>query len=420
MLRAVAGRAAGTASFLVVAVLAAAPIAGWGAISAASSDAGPECVQAGSTNLASIATNAAGVKTSDKVITSTCPEFALYYGHVAGICYGHYAVQVNAYGMPPPDVEFSMWSRSASCWGIRVSEPSDPKFVYWNGPLVTRGFSFGYNAPLIPTGGILGSDLNRQYASSGPCPAGGKSGSVCIKWSMSVPGVEPRSAVNTATATYTNWDALIDIYFHDVAVPATGQGTTFDLQIYQMLMDWQNPGGNVPNWATYIVGRHATKTIGGITYLVSVNMGNPGTERSSSGACTWIGCGGGTYNAVSLFPLPTYPTASPQGSGSYLWGAPSLLHDVGGIISWLSHVESRGFRTGIFDDHGDLLFDNARKSSVTTPLLNPGYYLTGINPGFEVILANPGVPGSKADFPNNTVYTTTDYWVALPGEAIAR
>ncbi len=348
-------------------------------------------------------------------MTSSCPAETVNGGLVNGMCYGPYAVQVDAYGNPPANVGFSMWSNSASCWGIAINEPSDPNSTFWNAPLVTRGFSFGYEAPLTASGGILVSALNSQHAGSAdPCPGSGASASVCVKWAMSVPGTSPQSAVNTATATYTSWDALIDIYFHDSAAPAAGANAFFDLQIYQMVMDF--PNGGVPNWASFIVGTYTTKTIGGVTYLVSVNMGDPGTEGSS-----WVGSGG-TLNSVSMFPLPTYPTTTPAGSGSYLWGAASVVHDVGGIIAWLSQTETKTVggvsKTGIFDDAGNLLTDNVRKAAVNAPLISPAYYLTGLNPGYEVVLANPGTPNTSTYYPNNTAFTTTNLWVALPGETV--
>ena len=218
-----------------------------------------------------------------------------------------------------------------------------------------------------------------------------------------MPGVAPQSAANTAGNTYTKWNALMDIYFHDTATPATQQDTSFDLQIYQMVMDFNN--GGVPNWATYLLGTYTKKTIGGVTYLVSANMFDPFTEGAG-----YVG-NGGSFNAISMFPLPTYPTNG--NTGSYLWGQASIVHDVGGIIAWLSQPKTVNGVTGIFDDAGHLLYDNVRHTNVTSALINPNHYLTGLNPGFELITAAP-----NASYPNNTVFTTTNFWVALPGEAV--
>jgi hypothetical protein len=220
---------------------------------------------------------------------------------------------------------------------------------------------------------------------------------------MSVPGVAPLSAANTAGTTYTKWNALLDIYFHATATPPVQQNATFDLQIYQMVMDFTNSG--VPNWATFMLGTYTTKTIGGVTYLVSANMFDPFTEGPG-----YVG-NGGTYNAISMFPLPTYPTSG--GTGSYLWGQASVVHDVGGIIAWLSQPKTVGGVTGIFDDAGHLLYDNVRRTNVTSAFINPLHYLTGLNPGFELITAAPSVT-----YTNNTKFITTNFWVALPGEAI--
>jgi len=368
----------------------------------------PNCTSDGATNLATTITDASGVMTTNIAPNRKCPK--ALWGQVTGICYGDYAVQVNAYGTPPPNTHFSMWSQSASCWGVKVSEPANPKFVYWNAPIVTRGFSFGYTAPLATSGGLSVANLATQHAKAvQPCPDKGTASSVCVKWSMEVPGVIPQSTVNTAKVTYSNWDAMIDIYFHAVPNPAPGTSVTFDLQIYQMLMDWQATNG--PNWATNILGRYTTKTIGKVKYLVTVNTQNPGTQGSN-----WVGLGG-QLNAVSMFALPTLPTTRAAGGvGSYLWGTPSAMHDVGGIIAWLSQMQTVNGVTAIFDDEGKPLYDNVRKAPVTSPLISPTYYLTGLNPGFEVIQANASDPA----YSNNGVYKTTNYWVALPGEDIGK
>lgn len=363
------------------------------------------CVQSGSsTSLAHIVTNASGTTTTNTSLTSSCPSNVGNGGAVDGICYGNYAVQSNSYNSAPANIDFSMWSNSATCWGIKITQPTNASAMFWNAPLATRGFSFGYNGWLGSSGGLSVAALNTQYASTSThCPASGTSGSVCAKWSMSVPGVVAQSAVNTASNTYSNWDALMDIYFHSTAQPSASQDVVFDLQIYQMLMDYT--AGGSPNWATWLLGTYTTKTIGGITYLVSVNMQDPGTEGSN-----YVGYGG-TRNTVAMFPLPTYPTSG--GAGSYLWGLASATHDVGGIIAWLSQTTTNGSQTGIFDDAGHLLFDNARNANVTSPLISPSFYLTGLNPGYEVVTATPSVT-----YPNNNVFTTTNFWVAIPGEAI--
>jgi Divergent InlB B-repeat domain len=365
------------------------------------------CVQSSSsTALASIISNGSGVLTTNTILNSTCPADTTWQA-VNGKCYGSYAVQVNAYAAPPADTNFSMWSNSASCWGFNVAEPTNPNYTFWNSPLVTRGFSFGVNGLLTPAGGMLVANLNSLYAKTAePCPISGSSGSVCAKWSMSVPGVAAQSAINTAARSDTKWDALLDIYFHATAKPSVQQNASFDLQIYQMVMDFSV--GGTPNWATNIIGTHTIKTIGATSYLVSVNMGNPGTEGSN-----WVG-NGGTYNSISMFPLPTYPSSTASGAaGSYLWGQASMVHDVGGIIAWLSQTQTINGVSGIFDDAGHLLYDNVRRVNVTSALLNPSFYLTGLNPGYEVITATP-----SSSYPNNTVFTTTDFWVALPGETI--
>ena len=366
------------------------------------------CSPTGASSLASVITNSSGTTTTNTEANGACPNDPTY-GKVWGLCYGNYAVQVNEYATPPASTNFSMWSQSGSCWGINVTEATNTNSVYWNAPEDTRGFAFtGYNAPLTATGGMLVSALNTQHAAaSTPCPASGPSSSVCAKWAMSVPGVAPQSAINTASTTYGRWDALLDIYFHSTATVAAYATATFDLQIYQMVMDNEASNG-VPNWAANLLGTYTTKTISGVTYLVSVNMQNPGTE----GASGWVG-NGGTLNEVSMFPLPTYPTTKPAGSGSFLWGSSSMVNDVGGIIAWLSQPQTINGVTAIFDDAGKPLYDNVRKANVTSPLIDPSTYLSGLNAGYEVVQATP-----STTYPNNTVFTTTNFWVALPGEAV--
>ena len=368
----------------------------------------PACSGVPGTTLATTITDASGKVIANNTPNRACPT--AHWGQVTGICHGDYAIQPNAYGTPPANTDFLMWSQNSSCWGVRVSEPTNPKFVYWNAPIVTRGYSFGYRAPLNGSEGLQVSRLNAiRSASQQPCPETGESHSVCLKWSMEVPGVTPQSTINTATVTHTNWDAMIDVYFHAVSSPSSETPVVFDLQVYQMVMDWQ--AGNGPNWATNMLHRYTTKTIGGVKYVVTVNTQSPGTEGSN-----WVGHGG-SYNAVSVFALPTLPTSkSATGTGSYLWGTPSALHDIGGLIAWLSQPQTINGTTGIFDDAGKLLYDNVRKTSVSGPLIDPAYFLTGLNSGFEVVQADASTP-EKA---GNSKFTTTDFWIALPGEAVGK
>jgi hypothetical protein len=212
---------------------------------------------------------------------------------------------------------------------------------------------------------------------------------------------------------------LIDVIFHAIATPSN-QGSyteTFHLQIYQMVMDFQVNGN--PNWATYLVGskHYSTKTINGVAYIVLVNMQDTG----NFGNPAWAGSGG-TANNVTLF---AWPAPAPIGSGSYLWGQASAVHDIGGIISWLSQTTSGSQGTGIYDDAGNLLINNVGGGYVTSALLNPAHYLTGLNPNFEVYSAATGpfpsnYSGAAASGPytDNTKFTTTNFWVALPGEGI--
>jgi hypothetical protein len=323
-------------------------------------------------------------------------------------------------------MNFSMWASSASCWGFSELQATN-YFHQLGAPQVTRGFSYGYNGKLTSSGGIKVSSLNTTWAASSAagtaCPTtpGSTSGSVCLKWTMSVPGVAPNTVINTSAANYSSWNALIDVIFHAVATPSNqgGYTETAHIQIYQMVMDYQVNGN--PNWAMYIVGangRHyATKTINGVPYIVSVNMGDTG----NFGNPAYVGSGG-TANNISMFVLPA---PAPIGSGNYLWGQASAVHDFGGIISWLSQTTTGAQGTGIYDDAGNLLISNVGGGNVTSALINPAHYLTGLNPNFEVYSAATGAftsnnSGAAASGPytNNTNFTTTDFWVALPGEII--
>ena len=63
---------------------------------------------------------------------------------------------------------------------------------------------------------------------------------------------------------------------------------------------------------------------------------------------------------------------------------------------------------------GVLLKDYQRSGrNITTPLISPSLYLTGLNAGFEVVNANKSTGGA-----NQSLFTTTNYWVALPGETL--
>jgi uncharacterized repeat protein (TIGR02543 family) len=365
------------------------------------------CSSSGATTLATIVTNSSGTTTTNTQLTSSCPSDTAY-GSVNGKCYGNYAVQTNSYNSPPASSTFSMWSQSASCWGINSLTTGTPSnYYFWNAPEATRGWSYGYNGLLSTAGGLQVSSLNSSYSSSAPCPAsGGSAASVCVKWTMSVPGVASSTTTNDASNTYTVWNALLDVYFHSAIKPSNTTDTSFDLQIYQMVMDYQ-AGGN-PNWATYLIGTWSKKTINGITYMVSVNMQDPGTY--GSGTKAWVGSGG-TQNMVSMFVLPTYPTSA-SGSKSYLWGSSSVTHDLGGIISWLSQTQTISGVTGIFDDSGNRLWDNVGNKSVSTALISPSLYLTGMNAGYEVV----DVTTAGRAYSNNSLFNTTNYWVALPGE----
>ena len=374
------------------------------------------CQQTGSsTTLATLVGNSTGTGfTSQYTLQSPC-SIETSIGAVNGICYGNYVVQPNTYGNPPANTTFSMWSNSASCWSINQSEPTNTEVAgnptYWNAPVATRGFSQGPVTLMTPSGGLQVSTLNTEYnTATTPCPSSGASQSVCAKWTMSVPGVSANSVANTSTNFYTTWDALMDIYFHPVAQPAVFAVTSFDLQIYQMLMDFQASGS--PAWADFIFGQghYTTKTISGVQYYVNVNMGDPGSEGAG-----WVGRNsGGTYNCVSLVPVSSTPTTLTAGNtGSYLWGVPSVVHDVGGIIQWLSTTTTMNGTTGIHDDAGNLLYDNVRHANVTTALLNPAHYLTGFNPGYEVVQTT-----GTSTYPNNSVFTTTNLWIALPGETV--
>jgi len=68
----------------------------------------------------------------------------------------------------------------------------------------------------------------------------------------------------------------------------------------------------------------------------------------------------------------------------------------------------------IFDDDGKPLNDNVCQVTVTSLLISPNCYLTGLNPSFEVIQANAFDPA----YANSLIYKTTNDWVALPGDYV--
>ena len=81
-----------------------------------------------------------------------------------------------------------------------------------------------------------------------------------------------------------------------------------------------------------------------------------------------------------------------------LWGKASTVHDVGGLIAWLSSSNPT-------DDSGNPL-KTATGTTVTSPLINPAWYLTSIIGGFELDFGTPG----------NNQWTTTDFRVSVQQE----
>jgi hypothetical protein len=222
-----------------------------------------------------------------------------------------------------------------------------------------------------------------------------------VKWSMSVPST-PNPIGTTSTATVGRWDALLDVYFFTAAQGAPNPPSSVpkyhvDLEIYQMLND-EPLSGQLPQYSSYWAGSFLypnnpfVKTIGGVTYVGVID------------AQSFTEAGGHT---ISLFVEPTAYTNSSTNGGTTttLWGMPSVTHDLGGIIAWLSQSNPK-------DDNGNpLKFANNSVPAtpgavVTAPLIDPTVYLSSINGYFELDFGTA----------NNNQWTTTDFWVALQNE----
>ena len=289
--------------------------------------------------------------------------------------YGNYFVQLNNYeGMPGV---LTQWMNGPGCWGTSTTQAVEEGNLPAS-PEVTRGWT--------PNAGAMqaGSAAGTWTTQSGMGLKVSSITKVHAKWAMTVPTTQ-----NTGD-TVSRWDALLDIYFHTAAQgapnpPASAWPPMVDLQIYQMLMDQPLPGqpANTQgywSWAASI-SHPFVKTISGVTYLGQID----GQNFNATGGHT-----------ISLFVEPTNYTNS--ATTTLLWGPNSATHDVGGLIAWLSSANPT-------DDSGNPIMNHIGMV-ITTPLIDPSWYLSSINGGFELDFGTA----------NNNQWTTTDFWVAVQNE----
>ena len=330
-------------------------------------------------NFASSTTASGCAQSATSTVFSVTPSSGNGYGFTR---YGNYVVQVDDWGNMPGTL--TVWMNSPICWGTTITQSTEQSNLPAS-PQVTRGWTA--NDGVLQAGSTAGYPNNPNWTTvSGMGLQVSAITKVHAKWSMTVP-----TTPNT-NDTVSRWDALLDIYFHSAAQgapnpPSSQWPPQVDLQVYQMLMD-QPLAGQPANLAGYWAGAFLNgsnpfvKTIGGNTYVGVID------------AQTFNAAGGHT---ISLFVTPTMYTNS--GTTGLLWGKASTVHDVGGLIAWLSSSNPT-------DDSGNPL-KTATGTTVTSPLINPAWYLTSINGGFELDFGTAG----------NNHWTTTDFWVAVQNEA---
>ena len=307
--------------------------------------------------------------------------------------FGNYVVQFDDWG--PDTGTLSMWTNSPTCWSASTTTKNaggnntDPGIGSY--PDVVRGWT--------PNDGVL-QDLSTAGYPNNPnwTTLSGMGIQVSaltkahVKWAMSVP-----TTPNT-NDTVARWDALMDIYFHTAAQGAPNPPSSAwlpytDLQIMQMLMDQPFTGNpaNENGYFAYVMNTSHPwiKTFGGgstglpaVTYIGVIDVFGPFNQS-----------GGHT---ITMMPEPTMAT-NPSTTG-LLWGPTSMVHDVGGIIAWLSQANPK-------DDSGNPIY-YGNGTTVTSPVIPSSLYLTAINAGFEIDFGSA----------NNNQWTTTDFWVAVQNE----
>jgi len=291
--------------------------------------------------------------------------------------FGNYTVSFDDWGPDPGTL--TTWINGAACWGESTTTNVEKGSIS-SYSAVSRGWS--HNATVLSNLSTSGYPAAPNWTTlSGMGIQVSALTKAHVKWSMSVP-----TTPNAGNAV-SRWDALMDIYFHTVANPASSAWLPqIDLQIMQMLMDAPLTSQPAARSGYYAYNMEANnpwiKTFSGVTYIGVIDI------------AVYNQPGGHT---ITMMPLPTMAT-TPATTG-LLWGQPSLVHDVGAIIAWLSSSNP-------VDDSGSAIkYSNG--TVVTTPVIAPSLYLTAINAGFEIDFGTA---------PNNNTWSTTDFWVAVQNE----
>jgi hypothetical protein len=293
-----------------------------------------------------------------------------------------YVVNFNDWGQDPGTL--TQWINGPSCWGVSTTTQKDVGIKSY--PHVSRGWS--NNAGVLEKLSTSGYPKSPNWTSkSGLGIRVSNLPKVSAKWNISTP----------ASPNYENavsrWIALIDIYLHTDRQggpnpPATAWPPQIDIQIMQMLMD-QPLRGQRKTEAGYFAykmsrGNYFVKTISQNTYIGVIDMDN----YNASGGHT-----------ITLMATPTMVT-HPSSTGPLLWGQSSMKHRVDELISWLSQPRP-------LDDSGKNI-KNAKGEVVTEPLIDPSWYLTAINAGFEISFGTPAEGNNK--------WATTDFRVSVGSE----
>jgi hypothetical protein len=305
--------------------------------------------------------------------------------------YGLYNVNFNDWGPDPGTL--TQWINGATCWATSSTTTNTSANVS-SYPNVHRGWT--NNATLMQAQSSSGYPNTPNWTTlSGMGIQASALTKAHVKWDITVPSTA------TATTTSSRWNALIDVYLHESsqggANPSSVNGVAWppkvDIQIMQMIMDQPltgQPAATSGFYASTMTSAHYfVKTFSGVTYIGAIDMSGAYNVFNSTGGHT-----------ITMMVTPTMPT-NPSTSKALLWGQTSVVHDVDAIISWFS-------QSNPLDDSGNSI-KNASGVTVSSPVIDPTWYLTAINAGFEIVYGN----SSGA----NNQWKTNNFWVAMQSEA---
>jgi len=297
--------------------------------------------------------------------------------------FGNYSVNLDNW-LPFGGTQ-SIWWNDQTCWGVDVTGANSEQGAIGCYPNASRGWSNNDNLMQVrsTSGWLPGGGGNPNWTTLSGMGIQVSALTKCkVKWNIGLTPTTP----NVGNA-FSRWDALIDIYYHTVAnPPSSAWYPQVDLQIMQMIMDQPLTGQGATTsgfWALVISGsNYCLKTFNGIQYVVIID------------ASHFNQAGGHT---ITMFPTPTMFT-DPARPNPLLWGQNNCIHDVGAITAWLASSNP-------LDDFGAAIH-YAGGTVVTTPVIDPSWYLTVVNAGFEIDFA--ATPDAS--------FKTSDFWVSMQSE----